>query len=259
MESFEVRNHDYLIADLSDGRADHTGPIPVQEEHLPGPDSALGQGYAESKWVSEQILKRAAEQTPIRTRIIRCGQLAGGPSGAWNEHEWFPSLIKSSILLRKLPTAESEVSWISASAAARVIVDTLRASDTEPVLHLVHPHPAHWNAIIHVFSSKLGLQTVDYAEWFSALEASYGDVLSSRAGMPTKLEGALRASPALRLLDFFRAGTTKTGAQGFELPGIVKLSCDHCLSVSKTLREVETLGEADAARWIEAWKRSGFI
>ena len=73
------------------------------ETHLAQPDSAIGNGYGESKWVSEQILLRASHQTPLSTTVIRCGQMTGGLSGAWNDHEWFPSLVKSSIALGKLP------------------------------------------------------------------------------------------------------------------------------------------------------------
>lgn len=81
----------------------YTGQIPALEEDLPRPDSALGIGYSESKWVSEQILKNAYEKTSLSTTIVRCGQLTGGPSGAWNSHEWFPSLVKSSIKLGNFP------------------------------------------------------------------------------------------------------------------------------------------------------------
>lgn len=85
--------------------------IPALEEHLIKPDSAIGLGYGESKWVSEQILRKASEETPISTTVLRCGQMTGGPSGAWNDHEWFPSLIKSSLKLGKLP-ASSGVSLL---------------------------------------------------------------------------------------------------------------------------------------------------
>ena len=82
---------------------DYNGAKPAPEEYLLEPDSALGFGYAESKWVSENILRKASERTPISTTVFRCGQMTGGPSGAWNEHEWFPSLVKSSITLGQLP------------------------------------------------------------------------------------------------------------------------------------------------------------
>ena len=85
---------------------DSTEPQPVPEMTLEMPDSALGSGYSESKWVSERILQIAAEKTRLSATVIRCGQMTGGKSGAWNIHEWFPSLVKSSAALGSFPTAQ---------------------------------------------------------------------------------------------------------------------------------------------------------
>lgn len=85
----------------------YIGPSPAPEEYLAEPDSALGLGYSESKWVSEHILRTASsQQTALSTTVMRCGQMTGGPSGAWNTHEWFPSLLKSSIKMGKIPAIE---------------------------------------------------------------------------------------------------------------------------------------------------------
>lgn len=43
---------------------------------------------------------------PIRTTVIRVGQLAGGISGAWNISEWVPSMVKSGLVLKCLPSSE---------------------------------------------------------------------------------------------------------------------------------------------------------
>ena len=70
------------------------------------PESALGSGYGESKWVSEQILKNAAEATSLHTISVRVGQLTGATSGAWKVTEWFPSLVCSSVYLKCLPDVD---------------------------------------------------------------------------------------------------------------------------------------------------------
>ena len=64
---------------------------------------AVGTGYSESKWVSEKILSNAAAATSLRPIIVRVGQISGSVNGHWNEKEWFPSLIRSSIYLKCLP------------------------------------------------------------------------------------------------------------------------------------------------------------
>jgi thioester reductase-like protein len=63
----------------------------------------MGGGYTESKWVSEAILARAAQQTALRPIIVRLGQLTGDANGSWNEREWFPSMVKSAFTVKCLP------------------------------------------------------------------------------------------------------------------------------------------------------------
>jgi thioester reductase-like protein len=67
----------------------------------------MGGGYTESKWVSEAILARAAQQTPLRPIIVRLGQLTGSGNGYWNQREWFPSMVKSAVMsLNCLPNLD---------------------------------------------------------------------------------------------------------------------------------------------------------
>lgn len=70
------------------------------------PGVAVGSGYSESKWVSERLLEVAAIETPLKPTIIRMGQICGGPNGFWNPKEWLPSLIRSSVHLKCLPSSE---------------------------------------------------------------------------------------------------------------------------------------------------------
>lgn len=86
--------------------SDYQGTGAAPEKLLDEPDACIGGGYGESKWVAEQILKSASEEAveePLKAIVVRPGQMTGGPSGAWNEKEWFPTLIKSSVHLGKLP------------------------------------------------------------------------------------------------------------------------------------------------------------
>lgn len=85
--------------------------ISAPEKPIEDPQSVVGQGYSEAKWVGEQMLYRAAKETPLRPVIVRTGQIAGGPNGGWNTSDWVPAIIKSSIALRCLPQFTG-VSWI---------------------------------------------------------------------------------------------------------------------------------------------------
>ena len=92
-------------------------PSAVSEVAFPSPEYALGLGYAEAKWVAERVLDNVSLKTPLKSTIARMGQLTGGPSGSWNESEWFPSLIKSSIRMQYLPDAEGDITYSLPSIA----------------------------------------------------------------------------------------------------------------------------------------------
>jgi thioester reductase-like protein len=81
------------------------GTRPVKEGPV-GPESAVGTGYGESKWVSERLLEVAFANTALNPIVIRVGQICGGPNGFWNEKEWLPSLIRSSVQIKCLPSSE---------------------------------------------------------------------------------------------------------------------------------------------------------
>jgi thioester reductase-like protein len=76
------------------------------EEMLPNPETSVGTGYSESKWVAERILDAAAERTVLRPVVVRFGQVCGDGNGTWNETEWFPSLVKSALTLGCLPSLD---------------------------------------------------------------------------------------------------------------------------------------------------------
>lgn len=64
---------------------------------------AVGSGYGESKWVSERLLEIVASETSLDPIVVRVGQISGGPNGFWNENEWFPSMVRSSITMKVFP------------------------------------------------------------------------------------------------------------------------------------------------------------
>ena len=61
---------------------------------------ALGTGYGESKWVSEELLRSTAG---VRYLVIRVGQLSGAANGNWNANEWLPAMVQSATKLGCLP------------------------------------------------------------------------------------------------------------------------------------------------------------
>ena len=244
-----------------------TGSVFGQEVPLTEPDSAIGGGYGESKWVSECILHTIASKSALRVTAIRCGQMTGGQSGAWNEHEWFPSIVKSSFALDMFPAGEGvslfrrffgsivtmfpqDISWISAHEAGGAIVNMLDAH--EDVFHVVHPKPVPWDDLAIEFSKALNVPLVPYKEWLETLERKLVETGTDAA----EVEKAFSEVPALRLMDFFRAAKMSSDREPI---GITRLASEKAQAASQVLREAEKVGTRDVERWIAFWRRTGFL
>lgn len=105
--------HDTIHSDLD---AANVSDEPVAEEPLDA-SVATTNGYSQSKWVSETILLKAREVTPLRPVIVRIGQISGGrPNGYWNETDWVPAMVKSSLTMGCFPTGK-QVSCLSCRCA----------------------------------------------------------------------------------------------------------------------------------------------
>ena len=78
----------------------------LAEAPVEDPCSTVPMGYAEAKWVCEQILMSAAKLAGdcFEPVIVRIGQLTGSSiSGYWNPTEHFPVLLRASKLIGALP------------------------------------------------------------------------------------------------------------------------------------------------------------
>jgi thioester reductase-like protein len=81
------------------------------EKPVLDPRVSLGNGYSESKWVSENIVLRAVQAVPdFQTTIVRPGQISGAPNGAWDINHWVSAIVVSGPVLKCLPVLEG-VSW----------------------------------------------------------------------------------------------------------------------------------------------------
>ncbi|KAL4257534.1 Adenylate-forming Reductase [Pleurotus pulmonarius] len=247
----------------------------VSEEPLLDPAFAIGSGYPESKWVAERVLHKAAESTPLKTTIVRIGQMSGSyVNGCWNAHEWVPSIVKSGITLGCLPESDGVVSWIPVDVAASAIkemalINPPATGESARYLHIVHPHPVQWNDIMKIISLKVGARLVPYSTWLGRLQESSN----------TSNEESENANPALRLLDFYQSASEKpllsADAEAFGFP---RLATVDTLQVAPSMRVVKpsgggggrggvgggggalrVLGGADVDGWLAYWKAVGFL
>ena len=103
-----------------------------------------------------------------------------------------------------------------------------------------------------------------YAEWYAALEDEQRALqdLSAlgSAEAATATEKMLKENPGLRLMEFLRLGLIhEADVEGYEPPGIAKLSCSKLESISESLRTAPKMNEENVRRWVASWKKSGFL
>ncbi|KDR79161.1 hypothetical protein GALMADRAFT_277673 [Galerina marginata CBS 339.88] len=230
------------------------------EEVLTDPQFAVGSGYGEAKYVAERILS----QSGIQATSFRIGQISGGqPNGAWAITDWVPILVKSSIVLKALPSMVGVSSWVPMHGVAQSIIDVaLLKSPNPPALNIVHPRPIPFNNLVTAINGALvkegissTLPLVSFQEWFSLLEAR------SAAGNADDLKNV----PAIKLIDFFRNTANADSAlrsgqrKGNESGGMAEFSTSKAQSLSKTMKDLPPIGDHDAELWVKYWKTAGLF
>lgn len=240
---------------------------PVAEKPLEA-KAAAGTGYSESKWVAETILSTATREAGVPTVSVRVGQMTGSVSGAWNSQEWVPALFKSSIYLGCIPILDKvsicfdackscmtdfylqEISWIPVDAAATALIE-MRTSKSS-TLHLAHPRPASWRAVVGPVGKEFNLEEVSYDEWMDRLEKS-GRGLSAESEVEM-----MRHNPALKIFDFFK--DAQHGAdRSPEAMGLPMMDVTEAQKSAPSLRKLPLMSGRDAMNWVGYWRRIGFM
>jgi thioester reductase-like protein len=206
----------------------------------------LSQGYGESKHVAGEILAIASYRLGIRTAIVRASQLAGASAqangAAWNRHEWLPSLVHASKVMKKLPRTlgtMEQLDWVPMDVAGATLVDiaTAPASESVHVYHLANPHRTSWSEIYPVIESyykKTGveIEIIAYDDWVHELG---------------RIQENVEHVPGLKLLSFYQS--LRSGA-GITLP---RLATEKAEDVSPVLKGARAVGESDVRKWLKQW------
>ncbi|KAF8216298.1 hypothetical protein K438DRAFT_1796975 [Mycena galopus ATCC 62051] len=220
------------------------GGGPFSEEAIES-RMAAGAGYTQSKWIAEELLRKAGESTPLKTLLVRVGQLCGGINGAWNAQEWVPAIVQSAKIIACIPDDARDVTWLPVPIAAEAIIDFLEATTSE-IVHLINPHPIAWRILGAVAASELNVPLVPYMEWVSRLEHA------------AKVQNDTVPMRASRMLDFFR--TVDGQSSNEDAFGFPKLSMTRALALSQSLRARNSrLEDKDVKRWIQYWRSVGLL
>ncbi|KAJ6558269.1 acetyl-CoA synthetase-like protein [Mycena capillaripes] len=214
------------------------GPFP--EELQFNVEVAVGNGYGESKYVSERILAASG----LEATSFRIGQVYGSTTnGAWSTTDWVPTIVKSSIALGNFPSDPSGVvTWLSPEAVSHTVVDAALSAEKPPfAINLVHPRPVPWDLVMSAIASTAQLPVVPFPEWVQQLQ------VRSVGATAENIENI----PGIKLLDFFNAAIAGAGNTGF--------STLKAQALSKSMELLKSLTQVDAKQWMEYWRQKGFI
>jgi thioester reductase-like protein/acyl-coenzyme A synthetase/AMP-(fatty) acid ligase/aryl carrier-like protein len=234
----------------------YTKADPVPENVIFDTDSPAEMGYGQSKYIAERMIDYASQKLNFHSAIIRVGQIAGDASrkNGWNRHEWFPSLIISSLYIGALPRTLSShslsepIDWVPIDQVSKVVCElTFRESYGSPVkvFHVLHPRPTEWDDILKVAKAKLEtiakskLEVVTYKDWVALLQSK-----SERIQLDAE---SVKDNPGMKLLDFY------VGLMGEKQQA--KLSTKETVQNSLTLNQALSLQNEWVEGWILDWLR----
>jgi amino acid adenylation domain-containing protein/thioester reductase-like protein len=157
--------------------ASHGDADVISEEDQPAPPVLrpnLPSGYAQSKWVAEQ-LAISAQSRGIPITIYRPGRITGDSrTGAWKLDNVPCRFLRGCIQAESIPEGRGEVSIIPVDYTSEAIVRlSLQKKSLGMFFHLMNPQITPWASLIDYLKSfGYPVQGRPYIEWRRAIERS---------------------------------------------------------------------------------------
>jgi thioester reductase-like protein len=162
-------------AAVMNAQIDQENQIP--EQILSEPSAASPLGYSRSKWVAEHICSNASQRSPLRTAVVRVGQLSGASnSGIWNTKEAWPMMLSTVRLTGSLPNLPDEpLDWLPVDIAAEALLEaagSLKIIDKRcSVYHVLNEHrQPTWSDMLRWLQKRETFDVVTPDEWVKQLE-----------------------------------------------------------------------------------------
>ncbi|KDQ17950.1 hypothetical protein BOTBODRAFT_143676 [Botryobasidium botryosum FD-172 SS1] len=224
---------------------------PVPEQSFPDARVALGMGYGESKWVSERILRLAAESTALRPVVVRVGQLTYADNGEWSGTEWIPTILRSALAMGILPSVDLPIPVLTLSSASKGLIEMM--SSPYPTVHLVHPRPVKASHICQLIADIIGLEPIPFTEWIDKLEESVNAAQDEGEEM--------ERNPAVVLLPLFQMFLPRLSKKGRDAIGMPLYETKLALQVAPSLAEgrLPQTGMDDVQRVLKHWQETGLF
>lgn len=219
----------------------------VLEERFPLAAS-LPNGYGEAKWICERILDRTLHKFPLlfRPAVVRPGQIAGSStSGFWNPDEHFAFMVKSAQSLRVWPELGGTLLWTPVDHCGAVVADlALNPAAIGPIYHMDNPVGQPWKDVNPIFARLLNVPAgaiVPFREWIKRVRTS---PLVAETENPTARSG---------FADFLEKNFERMSCGG------LVLDTTRAKEHSVTMAREGPVSEEVIGRYVEAWKKMGFL
>ena len=132
--------------------------------------SSMPLGYAQSKAVAESLVRQAAERG-LSASIFRPALIAGhSASGQANAADFVSWLVSGCIRMGYAPDVEWQLDMVPVDYVAAAITLNLNACSDLRTLHIAHPQPRDWRALV-LFLNLYGypVRLEPFARWLDRL------------------------------------------------------------------------------------------
>ncbi|KAJ9604897.1 hypothetical protein H2200_010286 [Cladophialophora chaetospira] len=249
-------------------------------------------GYGQSKLVAERLIAEATRSLGIDGVICRLGQVTGPARndhyGLANSRDWFPSMIRSSIVLGALPATLGpldDIDWMPVDTCAEILVQLQiqtglenderrrwgrkgrRDGKTIQVHHLTNPYTTPYSSLVKIIQDTLSenIKIIPLSEWIDLLEKSANQKDNTNAKMiepsqsPAQPELAdtsskdmrVDAIPALKSITFFKE--LEMRARVVPSARAPRLETKLTASKSTILREMRAVEQVEVKNWLRQW------
>lgn len=217
-------------------------------------------GYGQSKWVAEEILAAAVDETGLQVRVARLGQIVGDTKhGRWKTSDSYPTAVQCALTIGALPImapsdekVDDAVHWLPVDTTATAIVDiTLHRDGSQGTCGnkaqlayycITAAQGSSWSAeIVPMLRDALGMYNVKFealphAKWLQRLEDSEPDI---------------SLNPPRKMLPFFRIRWPADGQAGGEPP--MDMSRAHAVSPSLSHDSGSGMSEEIIHKFVKYW------
>lgn len=204
---------------------------------------------------AERLIQTASSVHGISAIILRVGQLCGNTTtGHWNSTEMWPLIFATSFddEMKAIPMFPKKiVDWVPVDIAGSCISEILTTNNLGvmsrrgvfEVHNIVNPHAVPWEQLIDMLevANSMNLERTTMADWTRRLKS-----LSEQDSVTL---------PGSRLLHYFEGM-----ARDDQTAPILRIfETSKTAEISKSLKNLKPLGQELVMKFVDAWKKEGFL